>query len=102
MVRLIQTKWKGMVSQPGQRPMAARFATAKAPQASSTRLCRSDSIARIPHRLDRRLRPELLPDPPHADLDHVRPGIEVVSPDVGEQALAADDLARVLEQVVEQ
>src|SRR5258707_13357342 len=56
----------------------------------------------MPHSLDRGLGAELLAQPPDADVDHVRSGIETVAPDLGEQALAAHDFARVRDEVVEQ
>src|SRR5581483_7932811 len=101
-VRLIQTKWNGIVSQSGQSPMATQLASAKAPHRSSTRLRRSQAVAGIPHRVDGRVRAELLPQPPDADLDDVRAGVEVVAPHLGEETLAADDLAGMDREVVEQ
>ena len=56
----------------------------------------------MPDRLDGRVRAELLPQPAHADVDDVRPRIEVVAPHLGQQALAADHLARVQKQVMEE
>ena len=52
--------------------------------------------------LDRGSRAELLPQPPDANVDHVRARVEVVSPDVREQPLPADDLALVQDEVVEE
>src|SRR3954454_2253026 len=95
-------KWNGIVSQLGTSPMATRFARANAAHASSTRLRRSDPIPAMPHRLDRRIRAELLPQPPDADIDHVRARIEVVAPHVGEQALTAHHFALVQHEVVEE
>src|SRR5690349_9815913 len=54
------------------------------------------------NRLDGSFRPELLPQPAHADLDDVRPRVEVVSPHLGEQTLAAHHLADVHEQVMKE
>src|SRR5947209_1970316 len=79
--------------------MAARFAAANAPHASSTELRRSQPISRMPHRFDRRVGSELLPHPPDGHLDDVRPRVEVVAPHLREETLAADDLARMLRQV---
>jgi hypothetical protein len=45
---------------------------------------------------------ELLPQTTNADVDDVRARIEVVPPDLGEQALATYDLARVLDEVMQQ
>src|SRR6476646_5136225 len=95
-------KWNGIVSQLGQTSIAARFAAANANQQASTHLRRSQPIAAMPHRLDRSLRAELPAQPPHAHVDDVGARIEVVSPDVRQQALAADDLALVQDEVVEQ
>src|SRR6266540_1519163 len=52
--------------------------------------------------LDRGLRAELLAEATDADLHDVGAWIEVVAPDLGEQALAADDLSRVLDEMMEQ
>src|SRR5512144_3194332 len=95
-------KWKGTVSQLGKRVIATRFAAANANQAASTDLCRSQPIAAMSHRLDRRVRAELLPQSPDADVDDVRAGVEVVAPDLREQPLAADDLALVAREMVQQ
>src|SRR5947208_7353971 len=95
-------KWKGIVSQLGQSAIATRFAAAKANHAASTALRRSKSITAMPNRFDGGIRAELLPQPPDADLDHVRARVEVVAPDVREQPLSADDLAFVEHQVVEE
>src|SRR5438034_7524539 len=95
-------KWKGIVSQLGQSSIAARFARANASHASSTYLARSQPIAAMPNRLDRSLRAEFAAQPPHAHFDDVRVRVEVVSPHVREQALAADDLALVLDEVMQE
>src|SRR5207244_10486568 len=81
--------------------MATKFAIANAAQRASSRLRRSKTIARIANRLDRCVGPELLAQSANADVDDVRAGIEVVSPDLGQQALAADHFPRVLEQVMQ-
>src|SRR5690242_6920367 len=94
-------KWNGIVSQSGQSSIATRFAAAKANHAASTALRCNQPIAAMPHGLDR-VGAELLPQPADADLDDVRLRIEVVSPDVREQALAADDLALVQDEVVQE
>jgi hypothetical protein len=52
------------------------------------------------NRLDRRLFPKLHAQAPNADLDHVGAGIEVVAPDLCEEALAADDRPCVLDEMV--
>src|SRR5436309_216739 len=98
-------KWNGIVSHGSQIAIATRFATAKAPQPSSSgvgSLRLGKAVPRMADGLDRRFRPELLPQAADADLDDVRARVEVVAPDLGEQALAADDLARVEREVMEE
>src|SRR5437764_14640619 len=95
-------KWNGIVSQLSQWIIARRFATAKRPHPRSIALSRGKAVPRVADGLDRRVGAELLPQPANADLDDVRAGIEVVAPHLGEQALAADDLARVLQEVVQE
>src|SRR3982074_3238452 len=87
-------KWNGTVSQFGQASIAARFATANAAHAASIGSGRCEAISRVANRLDRCVVSKLLPQAPHAYLDDVRPWVEVVSPDLREQALATDHLAR--------
>src|SRR5438105_10679431 len=82
--------------------MTRKFARANAAQATSICLRRRKAIARISNRFDRRIRPELLPQAADADLDDVRAGIEVVAPNLGEQAFAADHFAGVESEMVEQ
>src|ERR1019366_6457337 len=41
---------------------------------------------------------ELAAQPPHADINHVRPRVEVIAPDLGQEALPADHLADVQHQ----
>src|SRR5436190_3713898 len=98
-------KWKGIVSQVGQSSIATRFAAANANHANSTapkRLSRGESVPAMPHGLDRGFRAELLPEPPDADVDHVRPRIEMVAPHIREEALAGHDLALVENEVVQE
>src|SRR5438093_10895564 len=94
-------KWNGIVSQLSQRIIARRFATAKSAQPRSIALRRSKAVPRVADSLDRRVLAELLPQPPDADLDDVRAGIEVVAPDLGEETFAADHLAGVQGEVVQ-
>src|SRR2546422_10211284 len=61
----------------------------------------SNPIPRVPDGLDR-LGAELLAQAADADVDDVRARVEVVAPDLGEQALAAHDLAGVQHQVLEE
>src|SRR4029453_9878508 len=93
-------KWNGIVSHPGHTRIATRFATANAAHATSTDLRCSKPITRMPNRLDRGVGAELLPQPADADVDDVRTWIEVVSPHLGQEPLATDDLAGMLEQVM--
>src|SRR5437763_986430 len=55
----------------------------------------------MPHGLDRG-RPQLLAQPPDANLDDVRARIEVVPPDIGEQLLTTADLAVMPREMPEQ
>ena len=66
------------------------------PTPASSGLRRRSSIARVAHSLDRSVRPELVAQATDADVDDVGARVEVIAPDLREQALAADDLARVL------
>src|SRR5204863_6510168 len=91
-----------MVSHVGQTTIATTLRPAKPTHTASSHLCRSQAITRISDRLDRRLRAELLAQPPHADVDNVRTGIEVIAPHLGEQPLAADHLAGVTSELVEE
>src|SRR4029450_3383041 len=91
-VRLTQMKWNGTVSHRSQRTIASRFATANATQPSSTALRLSQSVAGMANGFDRRPGPEFLAQPADADVDDIRAWIEVITPDLGEQPLAADDL----------
>src|SRR6266542_5738675 len=95
-------KWNGIVSQSGQTAIAPRFATAKANHASSTFLSRRKPIASMANGLDWCIRAELLAQTSDANLDHVRPGIEMEAPHLREKALSADYLSGVADQVVEQ
>src|SRR2546430_16903887 len=95
-------KWNGTVSHRSQRTIASRFATAKANQASSTPLRCSKPVTGMANRFDRRAGPELLAQPAYTDVDNIRARIEVVTPYLGEQPLAADDLASAFEQAMEQ
>src|SRR5437588_3578455 len=95
-------KWNGTVSQRSQRTIASRFATTNPNQPSSKALSLSQAIAGMADGLDRRTRPEFLAQPADADVDDVRARIEVITPDLGEQPLPADDLAGAFEQAVQE
>src|SRR5206468_11201772 len=58
--------------------------------------------ARMADGLDVGVGPELLTQTPYADVDDVRARVEVVSPYIGKQTFAADHLADVEEQVMQQ
>src|SRR5438105_5999317 len=95
---LTQMKWKGTVSHEGTRTIAPRFRTAKTIQAMSSRCSRNghssrrlrsgdgDAISLAPDG-DDDARAQLGPDPPHAHVDDVRVGLEVVPPDGGQEPL---------------
>src|SRR3954453_19001818 len=91
-----------MVSQRGHNSMAARLTPTNTTNATSSALRRSDAIPTSPHGLDRRLGAELASQPPDAHVHNVRPRIEVIAPDSGEDALAAHHLAGVLDEMVQQ
>src|SRR5581483_12254113 len=81
--------------------MTPRQATEKTAQPTSKRLS-SKSIPGVANGLDGGRRAELRAQAPHAHVDHVRTGIEAVAPHLGEQPLAAHDLAGVRGEVVQQ
>src|SRR2546430_6965992 len=98
-------KWNGIVSQLGQSSIAARFAAANANHPTSTRpksLRGGGRAPAMPNGLDGCLRAELLPQSPDAHVDHVGARVEVVPPDVREQALARHHLALVEDEVVQE
>src|SRR5215470_17831458 len=57
-----------------------------------------EPISLTAHRLDQ-VEAELGPQPPNADVHHVRARVEVVAPDRGQQLALAHRLARVLDQL---
>src|SRR6266508_1716961 len=82
--------------------MARRLTAAKAAHPTSTQCLRSHvAIADIAHRLDQ-AGTELRPQPADVDVDHVGTGVEGVAPDVGEQLIAATDVASLAHQVAQQ
>src|SRR5438067_382155 len=95
-------KWKGIVSQLSQRTMARKFAPANSNQPSSQSLGRIEAVAGVTDGTDRGVVAELLAQATDADVDDVGAGIEVVAPDLGEQTLAAEHLARIGGQLVQQ
>src|SRR2546430_7336088 len=95
-------KWNGIVSQRSHLTIASAFATANTAHATSMRLGRGQPVARMANGLDRSVGAELLAQASHAHLDDVRPRVEVVAPHLREQALAADDLAGMQREVVQQ
>src|SRR5579862_1874179 len=102
MVRLIQTKWNGIVSHDGHAIIAATLTPAKANQPTSTLRLRSQAIPDMANSLDWRHWPELLAKPPDADLDDVRSRVEAIAPDLREQSLPARHFSLALRQVLEQ
>src|SRR5579862_2385217 len=127
-VKLIQMKWNGIVSQPGNTRIAARLIAEKTAHAASSNPGRKGQLsltANLPnpdhgltgaelsgsapgelisltaHRLDE-AEAELGPQAPHAHVDDVRAGVEVVPPDRRQQLPLRDGLARVLGQLAEQ
>src|SRR5690242_9480461 len=95
-------KWNGIVSQLGVSSIAMRLSTANRAQRASMRLSRSQAVTHIANGFDRGLRSQLAPEPANRYIHHVGARVEVVSPDMGEELLAAHHLARPLEQEVEQ
>src|SRR5262245_27035413 len=95
-------KWKGIVSQSGVSSIAMRLAKANATQATSIFLACSQPVTDIPHRLDWRLRSQLLAESADRYVDHIRAGVEVVSPHLREKLLATAHLPRVLQHEVEE
>src|SRR5438128_1053050 len=82
--------------------MTVKFATAKTAQASSSQLRRRKAITRMANGFDWSIRPELLAQPPNADLHDVGARVEVVTPDLRQKALPADDFAGTLGEVAQQ
>src|SRR6266511_424930 len=101
-VKLTQMRWNGIVSQPGQRTIAATLSPAKPSHAASTDLRRNQAIAGMANGFDRSVRTELLPQSADANVDDVGTGIEVVAPHLREQALAAQDLTGVPDELVQE
>src|SRR5438067_12494685 len=100
-VRLIQTKWNGIVSQLGQKLIARKFAIANAPHAASGQLRRSKSITGMADGLDRCVGAEFFAQSADTDVDDIRAWIEVIAPDLRQQAFTADDLAGMLGEMME-
>src|SRR4051794_21700251 len=95
-------KWNGIVSHACHHSIAATFAIEKATHAASTHLCRSQPVTRMTHGLDRGVRPQLLSEAADADVDDVGARVELIAPDLREQPLAAEDLARVARELEDQ
>src|SRR5437868_6227350 len=95
-------KWNGIVSHRGNAVMTKKFTTAKTAQAVSSHLRRRNPITRMADRLDRSVRAELLAQAADTDVDDVGTRIEVVAPHLRQEALAAHDLAGMLDEVPEQ
>src|SRR6476620_4348246 len=86
-------KWKGTVSHEGIRSIAARLASENSTQATSIHRSRfghssaSGRIEPVSHPADRgdRVGTELRPEAANVNVDHVRPRVEVIAPDRGQQ-----------------
>src|SRR5438105_12983813 len=111
MVRLTQMKWKGTVSHCPKTIIPTRFSTVKTPQATSSQAPlgasrRSPSSGRDAISFatdgDDRVCAQLGSQPAHVDVDDVRPRIEVVAPDAGQQSVLRDRLAGVLHELPKQ
>src|SRR5581483_2140508 len=108
-VRLTQMKWNGTVSHSGSSSMATRFATPNAAHATSTQYRRHGHRARSgidpvpdPTFGDDHVRAELGAQSPHVHVHDVRAGVEVISPDGGQQPLLRHRRSRVSQQLLEQ
>src|SRR5512132_258295 len=92
-VRLTQMKWNGTVSHEEMMSIAARLASENSTQATSIHRSRfghssvSGRIEPVSHPTDRgdRVWTELRAEAANVDIDHVRSGVEVVTPDRREQ-----------------
>src|SRR6266511_4405038 len=101
MVKLTQTKWKGVVSHRVSTRMTATFAAANTAQPNSSQYLRSlEPIPDISHRLDE-LGTELRPKPADIDVHHVASRIEGVAPHVCQPLFPGTHLARLPHQVLE-
>src|SRR6266498_3440145 len=101
MVKLTQTKWKGVVSHRVSTRMTATFAAANIAQPTSSQCLRSlEPIPDISHRLDE-LGTKLRPKPADIDVHHVASRIEGVAPHVCQQLFPGTHLARLPHQVLE-
>src|SRR2546423_11377370 len=94
-------KWNGIVSQRPHRTIAPPFARANANHAKSTLLA-GKAVPDVAHGLDRRVLSELLANAAHTHVDDVRPGVEVVTPHLGQQPLAAHYFPAMLRELEQQ
>src|SRR4051795_11119684 len=95
-----------MVSAPGNDHMRAEQTDAKPTQAQNSRVLPRisgsvEAVADTTHGLDRRPG-QALPEPTHADVDHVAAGVVVKPPDVMEQLIPAAHAAAPAHQMREQ
>src|SRR2546423_9837314 len=98
-------KGRGIVPELGKAPIGAGSAAANAtppPPTGPKPLRGGGRVPAMPNGLDGCLRAELLPQSPDAHVDHVGARVEVVPPDVREQALARHHLALVEDEVVQE
>ena len=99
--KLAQTRWKGIVSAPGNRYINSVFAEANTGQAAAMADLARESIAHIAHRFDEK-GCQLRAQPADVDVHHVRAGVELESPHVGEHLLARAHRAASLDQVADE
>src|SRR6188472_796754 len=95
-----------MVSAPGNDHMRAEQTNAKPSQSQNSRVLPRisgpvEAVADTTYGLDRRPS-QALPQPTHADVDHVAAGVVVQPPDVMEQLISAAHAAAPAHQVREQ
>src|SRR6476646_9298009 len=97
--KLAQMRWNGIVSAPGKMYIRAVFTPANTSQPTATpNLARGESITHIAHRLDPH-RGQLRPEPSDVDVDDVGAGVELESPDVGEQLFAGAHGAAAFDEI---
>src|SRR5215475_7489706 len=94
MDRLIQTRWKGIVSCPGSTHISQTLTAAKTLHPPTrSRLFRIESVAHMTNRLHSVMVVELGPQSPDAHVDDVASGIEHQAPYIGEQLGPAAHIA---------
>src|SRR5258706_1304624 len=100
--RPIQTRWNGMVSPPGSMYISTTLTTALAIQPTiSSRSVRDEPVANIADGLHSIRVVHLCAETPHTDVDHIAAGVELQSPDIGEDLSPTAPLAGPLQKVLE-